>query len=400
MPETEVPTPREGDRTPISRLNEPNLVVFSDDWGRHPSSCQHLVRELLDDFHVCWVNTIGTRLPRLDAYTLARGGEKLWTWMTTRPREPGGDSGNPLVIARAMWPSFRSSLGRRFNRRALTRAVDAAVDQDEDGVAVTTLPIVADLVGRLPVDRWVYYCVDDLAQWPGLDRVSLERLERELVEKVDEIVAVNEHLVGRMASFGRKASLLTHGVDLDNWTEGPLPAPSLDFEALADPLVVFWGVVDRRLDVDLLRRLGERLEGGTIALVGPPNNPDPNLDAIPGLRRIGPVPYDALPAWASRASVLIMPYADMKATQAIQPLKLKEYLATGKPVVCSRLPAVVEWQDACDVVDSANAFAERVVERVRSGVTVQQVAARDRLAGESWAEKARTFSRILTGSSG
>src|SRR4051794_13289727 len=49
------------------------LLVFSDDWGRHPSSCQHLVRNLLDQYNVTWVNTIGTRTPRLNVATLRRG---------------------------------------------------------------------------------------------------------------------------------------------------------------------------------------------------------------------------------------------------------------------------------------------------------------------------------------
>src|SRR3954454_3864453 len=56
------------------------LLVFADDWGRHPSSCQHLVGHLVTRYRVVWVNTIGTRPPRLDRTTLARGWEKLRHW--------------------------------------------------------------------------------------------------------------------------------------------------------------------------------------------------------------------------------------------------------------------------------------------------------------------------------
>jgi len=51
----------------------PTVLVFADDWGRHPSSCQHLVGHLLDRYQVLWINTIGTRQPRLDFATLTRG---------------------------------------------------------------------------------------------------------------------------------------------------------------------------------------------------------------------------------------------------------------------------------------------------------------------------------------
>ncbi len=57
-----------------------SLFVFSDNWGRHPSSCQHLVRHLLPQYGVTWVNTIGMRRPRRDLVTLKRGAEKLLEW--------------------------------------------------------------------------------------------------------------------------------------------------------------------------------------------------------------------------------------------------------------------------------------------------------------------------------
>ena len=57
-----------------------SLLVFSDDWGRHPSSCQHLVRCLLPRYEVHWVNTIGTRKPSWNFATLSRGLEKLRHW--------------------------------------------------------------------------------------------------------------------------------------------------------------------------------------------------------------------------------------------------------------------------------------------------------------------------------
>ena len=68
------------------------LVVFADDWGRHPSSCQHLVRHLLPTRQVVWVNTIGTRPPRLDWGTAKRAAGKLWGWMTPANLTPPAPS--------------------------------------------------------------------------------------------------------------------------------------------------------------------------------------------------------------------------------------------------------------------------------------------------------------------
>lgn len=370
-----------------------DILVFSDDWGRHPSSCQHLIGELLPRYRVWWVNTIGTRRPALNWYTVRRGLGKLSEWMARSPAPPTGGPENPTVLAPTMWPSFRTSFGRRLNRRLLARAIRGAVDFSRPVVAVTTLPITADLIDTLPAARWVYYCVDDLSQWPGLDRESLESMERLLVSKVDRIVAVSGNLVERMASMGREATLLTHGVDLQRWKVEAATSPR--FAAFEKPMIVFWGVVDRRLDTGWLAALSGRMQRGTIVLVGPDNLPDPVLGRLGRIVQTGPVAYEELPRIAAAAAVLVMPYADLPATRAMQPLKLKEYLATGRPVVTSALPAVLDWSDACDVAAAAEDFVRRVLERIETGTPADQVQARLRLREESWSQKARRFEEAL-----
>ena len=127
---------------------------------------------LLPRYPVTWCNTIGTRLPGWDLYSFARGIEKLrsWTRAETQVSEQDASDVRPRVIAAVMWPSFRFRAGRRFNRWRLDRAITKLPTTADQRIAVTTLPLVADLVGTTPVDRWVYYCVDDLSAWPGLDR--------------------------------------------------------------------------------------------------------------------------------------------------------------------------------------------------------------------------------------
>jgi glycosyltransferase involved in cell wall biosynthesis len=165
---------------------------------------------------------------------------------------------------------------------------------------------------------------------------------------------------------------------------------------LAPPFVVFWGVIDRRMDTEFVRRVAETI-AGTVVLIGPQEDPDPALFSIPRVVVRPPVPFAQLPVVAAAADVLVMPYADLPVTRAIQPLKLKEYLATGKPTVVRDLPATREWADACDVVATADDFAARVGERIKGGVPASQQVARRRLVAESWAGKAALFERWVTG---
>jgi glycosyltransferase involved in cell wall biosynthesis len=388
------------------------LIVFSDDWGRHPSSCQHLISKLLDRRGVTWVNTIGTRPPRLDRSTLTRGLGKLRSWLPPSggrkppvPETPQGayarSGGKPHVLNPKMWPSFRGRFARALNRRLLTRALDpVAGAMPAAPVVVTTLPLVADLVGRFRAARWVYYCVDDFAAWPGLDGRTLHDMEAELLPKVDAVVAVSETLQAHLAKLGKPSHLLTHGVDLDFWQDyagHDLPPWLGKLREFGGPLVVYWGVIDRRLDAALLRRLGESMAEGTILLVGPQDNPDPELLKSPRVRTFPPIPFAELPALAARAAVLVAPYADLPVTRAMQPLKLKEYMATGKPVVVRELPATVEWADCVDVVDTPEEFARAVLLRLRDGVPGSQKQARKRLESEGWAAKAEQFEKWADG---
>ena len=403
------------------------LLVFADDWGRHPSSCQHLIGHLLDRYEVWWVNTIGMRRPGLDRATVSRGLEKLrqWLWPTgcgdpekaAMPTHAGLHVLNPR-----MWPSFGSGLERRLNRELLMRQLTPHLTaMPEPPIVVTTIPIVADLVGRLPVKRWAYYCVDDFAEWPGLDGTTLRTMEERLIDRMDVLIAVSPNLREKLCRRRCPVHLLTHGVDLGFWDrshhiasapgatvhapetparEGPAKdgghgCKIRSLEGLERPLILFWGVVDRRMDVAFLERLAMELAGGTIVLMGPESDPDPALARLPRVVRHPAVTFAELPEIARAARVLIMPYADAPVTRAMQPLKLKEYLATGLSVVVRDLPATRSWADALDLAGTPEAFSRAVRERLISGLPSAHRVARARLAEESWTAKARELERWM-----
>jgi glycosyltransferase involved in cell wall biosynthesis len=372
-----------------------SLLVFSDDWGRHPSSCQHLIQRLLPSHPVWWVNTIGMRPPRLNVATLSRGCEKIRQWFGRTPSNEAAAK-NPTVVNPRMWPWVRRPHDRWINRSLLRRSLRQVVhSMPGRRIAVTTVPVVADLMGQLPVDRWAYYCVDDFGVWPGLDHKPINRMEHEVIENADLLIAVSETLQDKLRRRRREVHLLTHGVDLAFWRSNGRARCEALLAQHAHPRVVFWGVIDLRLDVARLRRLAADMATGQIILVGPMQDPDPALLSIPRVAHVPAVPLELLPSVAAQADVLVMPYRDLPVTRAIQPLKLKEYMATGKSVIVSDLPATRPWQDCLDIAGSPEEFSAMVRARVQTGPSRDQLSARRRLEGESWAAKAEEFRRLL-----
>jgi glycosyltransferase involved in cell wall biosynthesis len=373
---------------------ETPLLVFADDWGRHPSSCQHLVRRMLATHPVIWANTIGTRPPRLDANTLRRVAEKLRGWSSRTPADSRSPA-NPRVVELRMWPWVRSRFDRQLNRRLLARQLAPVLNAlDQPPIVITTIPIIADLVGQIPAARWVYYAVDDFSTWPGLAGAALRRLDDQLIQAADVRIAASQALQERMQGLAQPVHLLTHGVDLDHWQTPPTGTlPSLD--NLPRPLIVFWGLIDRRMDLSWLSRLAHDLDTGTILLVGPQDDPDPALAALPRVVMHPALPHRDLPLLARGADVLVMPYADLPVTRAMQPLKLTEYLASGLPVVTRDLPATRAWSDALDTATTAEQFSHLVRLRLESGLPPAQQQARRRLDQEDWNAKARQFTRWI-----
>lgn len=372
------------------------LVVFSDDWGRHPSSTQHLVRHLLPRFEVDWVNTIGTRRPGLTRADLARAVEKAASWVRTAgaAKPEASEDPAPRIHSPVHWPGFKNRAERALNRRLLRRALAPVLERDPAPAAViTTVPITADLAADFPGLNWIYYCVDDFAEWPGLDGGTLRTLERDLLNHASGVICVSEVLRRQLSRLGFDAQILTHGIDLDHWSgvrRRPLCGPG------RRPIALYWGHADRRLDADICLTLAETCD---LRMAGRHDDVDERLARSPAVTWLGPVPYDRLPDLAEDADVLVMPYADLPVTRAMQPLKLKEYLATGLPVVATPLPANRAWADALDLTADPTRFASLCLHRARRSLPEAQARARARLSGEGWDAKAAQFERWITASS-
>ena len=366
-----------------------DLLVFSDDWGRHPSSCQHLIRELLPRHSVTWVNTIAMRPPRIDMLTARRGAEKAWQWCTGKKAVPNAKLPDGLSVKNPiMWPWMQSKSTRAVNSRLLTRQLQANA---KNSTVITTLPITADLVGRLSAKRWIYYCVDDFSVWPGLSGEVLREMELELISKADCVIAVSDHLVDAIRPYKSDVQLLTHGVDVDFWKYNESVQPAVE------PTALFWGVVDRRMEAEWLLALADALTNEKIVLAGPQQDPDPRIMQHPRIEGIGPVAMRELPKMAAAANVLIMPYADLPVTRAMQPLKLKEYIATGRPVVTSNLPAIQPWATHIKIAHSKVEFVETTLQYLHD-VQIKSLANDDlqtRLLGETWKQKSQFLEAVL-----
>lgn len=299
--------------------SERPYVVFSDDWGRWPSSSQHLFRELAHTRDVLWVETVGMRRPRATRADVRRTVEKLRSWRGAALVNPWAETPERLIRYAAPVPVRPAA--------ALAALVRRRMDE-LDVVAphlVISVPVAAGVAGRLGEASVTYYRVDDFAHWPGYSHGLIAERERLLLDRAGGLVTSGPQL--DVADFEGERLVLPHGVDAEHFASpGPRPAELPEGE----PILLLAGRIDGRVDAALLQDLP-----GRVVLLGRAAGPLPE-----GVLHFPEVAYEDLPAWLAAADVLLLPYGRSAWTDSLSPLKLPEMLASGTPVAATRLPDV------------------------------------------------------------
>jgi len=377
-----------------------HIVVFSDDWGRHPSSSQHIFGHLLNRCKVTWVNTIGMRTVRISPYDMKRAFHVLRNWATSRSTKDTAErkgNENPSVLAPMMLPTFRYRLAAYINQQILIRTARKALiseEKDEKTVLVSTLPIIPAVFSANIFDRTVYYCVDDFTTWSGVDGTAMRRLESETLQNCDLLIATSSQLLDSRGVSVKKASLLTHGVDFKHFARVSQLSPPDELTRLPKPVIGFFGLFDERIDGAVLKNISKEFATGSIVILGPTDRDITPFASFMNIHFMGRVSYQELPSLVSGFDACILPYKVDESTISINPLKLKEYIATQKPVISTPLPEAVRLSKYVRIASSDDfpEAARKVIEEPFSANPNLEAF----LRSESWERKAEEFWQIIT----
>lgn len=378
-----------------------DIIVVSDDWGRHPFSCQHIVKYLMASNRILWVNTVGYRKLNFNLYDIKRSFEKICKWFLPnikrglREKDNTSDP-NLRVINPICLPFGQFAAVRALNAASISWSVRRAKNEWNlfDPILITTLPTVADLIGRLGERLAVYYCVDDFTSWPGVDGKLMRKLEEKLLPMANLVIATSTKLRKTRTNGRRPTTLLTHGVDINHFRSvGKVPtAPEV--QDLQRPVVGYYGLVDQRCDLPLLANLAKEMADVTFLIIGPWRVDPTPVAAMPNVRIVGKVAYAQLPSYLAPVSVFILPYVMDELAESINPLKLKEYLATGLPVVASPLPEVIKMRHFLSIACGLEEFRNALRRALASGGAYSKEL-KNYVMKQSWARKAEEFSNMV-----
>lgn len=367
-----------------------DLVIFGEDWGRHPTSSQALAAELARDRRVLWVNSVGLRRPRLS--DAGRVAAKLRAAAAPRPVPvPTRAQGPAAIVAPLAVPFPGAALARRANAMLWRRGVGrrAAAMGLSRPILWLSLPTAIDARHAVDHRALVYYCGDDFGALAGVDHAPVLALERELAEAADLIVVSHRRLAAKFPA--EKVLYLPHGVSAARFAGASAAPPA------GVPVAGYLGLIDGRTDFDALAAAARALPGWRIVLAGPvaaeAAGAVARLARLPNVTLCGPVPPGEVPALLAGWTAALLPYRDTPMTRACDPLKLREYLAAGLPVAAFPFAAGLPHGDLFTLCAPDGLAA--ALDALAAEPPGRRAARRAAMAGEDWAVRARVLSDAL-----
>jgi glycosyltransferase involved in cell wall biosynthesis len=372
------------------------IVAFAKDWHEDPTSNHHVLRELAKTRRVLWLNSLATRAPSLAS---GRDLGKIRRKLGEFARGPKNVEHDLWVFTPLVIPLPGSAAARAINRqilRATIRGLRLRLGI-RDFELWTFLPNTADYIGTLGESLAVYYCVDEWSMFSYLDRAQTVTAERRVLERVDAVFAINHALADAKRAVNRATFVSPHGVDHAQFARALDPALAVpaDLAALPGPRIGFYGTLRDWVDFPLIAQLARARPQWSIALIGQALGDLSALHGLANVHLLGQKRHDELPAYCKGFDVGMIPYRIDERMTFVNPLKLREYLSAGVPVVSTPVPEVVRYAHMCRIAATPEAFIAAIDAALAEASPAARRARSDAMTQETWSARVAEVSRTI-----
>lgn len=373
------------------------IVYFGNDWNaENRTSSHHIATRLAQRVPVLYVESPGMRAPNASARDLRKAFHKLLA--TLRKPEP---------ICTRFWRCtvpqlpFRrlpgiDAFNRLFGRWSVCRALRSVGISRR--ISWFVVPHPGFLAGQLGEDLCIYYCIDDYAAHPGVDSELIGRRDAMLSRRADlQFVAPPALLEGKR-QINPRTHYSPHGVDVELFRRAAAPDTEIPAAAsgLSAPVIGYIGSLHEWIDFELIAWLARQRPQWTFLLVGHAAANVGELRSLANVRLVGSQPYPDLPQWAKAFDAAIIPYRLNRQVANANPLKLREYLATGKPVVSVRNPEIEKFSRWVHIADGRDEFLqalEQALDEDSPQAAAERIAA---VADQTWDRRVDDILAIVT----
>lgn len=234
----------------------------------------------------------------------------------------------------------------RFVRRIRNKYFPLVRKRSKPVIALVVTPYWYDIIDRLQFSMLVYDCIDDVKVFCKEKHiVYFTELQRKLVAKSDLTIISAHKLRDDIFAVDKAAKIeyIANGVDADFFIQTGCKAAIPDeLEHIPKPIIGFIGSLFHWVDIDLISKTAQTYPDYSFVLVGPVH--EITIPKLPNLYSLGPKPYAQIPSFVNAFDVCLIPFIRDPLSDKVDPIKVYEYLALGKPVVAINLPELEKMQ--------------------------------------------------------
>ena len=380
-----------------------SIICFGgeDWWYHHPHSKNHLMRRFARAGNkVIFVNSISMGLaPMKSGEVLPRIKRKLKSYAKLARTTAEGIT----VVSPAVVPFFGSRAAAATNRRLLTAQISALAKSRgmSRPILWIAIPTAVEVVGQLH-EEFVVYHVSDKYDANTMDHATdpafIRKLHERAIDAADLIFYSSRKLFAEADRGREKSHLLEQAVDFDHWSRigrGEVSVADV-VEAIPHPRIGYFGAIEPWLvDQELIKQASRERPGWNWIFIGNKSR-GLEIESLPNVHFLPPVSYDELPHYAAGFDVCVLPWnTEVPFTSYGSAIKVREYLASGKPVVISPLPEYESLSDVLRIGRSREQFLELVDDALQENDAAKVAARQDAVKDGTWDARAERVSELI-----
>lgn len=387
----------------LTMLQGKSIICFGgeDWWYHHPHSKNHLMRRFARAGNkVIFVNSISMGLaPIKSGELLPRVTRKLKSYAKLARTTDEGIT----VVSPAVVPLFGSRAAAAANRRLLTAQISSLARRRglTKPILWIAIPTAVDVIGHLG-ESLVIYHVSDKYDANTMDHATdpefIRRLHERAIKAADLIFYSSRKLFSEATQGREKSFLLEQAVDFDHWARigiGNLKVADA-VARIPPPRIGYFGAIEPWLvDQELIQRASRERPDWNWVFIGNKSR-GLEIEELPNVHFLPPVSYEELPSYAAGFDVCVLPWnTEVPFTSYGSAIKVREYLASGKPVVISPLPEYESMSNVLRIGRGRDQFLELVDEALRETGSEQAQVRQDSVRGGTWDARAEWASELI-----
>jgi len=269
------------------------------------------------------------------------------------------------------------------------------------------LPDMGVFVGRFDERLVIYHIVDEYSGYTGVTdswRPVMQRMERQLARRADLLFVTSPTLLERKRMLNESVFLVPNAVDYEAFSAvlNSGAQPPDDIAGTPSPIAGYVGAINDKVDLPLLVRVARGYADWELVLVGPITITDDagqraleTLRTLPNVHLLGRKRVEDVPRYIAACDVCLLPYQINEWTRNIDSLKLYEYLACGKPVVATDVPAARRFSEVVRVAASGEEFVASVATVRDEDDPTLQAKRRSIAARQTWDQRVESLSVVI-----